>query len=84
MVDQTAVNGGTNNPLLNFTISSGPADSYGTDGKDLGLLYNPTGILNWTNSRMSRLPFIYSMYISNSSVPAGSTLNVQVEARRNN
>jgi hypothetical protein len=84
MVDQTAVNSGTNNPLLNFTISSGPADNIGTDGKDLGLLYDASGILNWNNSRMSRLPFIYSMNISNSTVPAGGTLNVQVEARRNN
>ena len=84
MVSQTQVNGGTNDPLLDFTIAAGPANNAGTDGKDLGLLFDAAGILNWTNSRMSRLPFIYSMNISNSTVPAGSTLSVQVEARRNN
>jgi len=84
MLSQTQVNNGTNDPLLDFTIAAGPANNSGSDGKDLGLQYDASGILNWTNSRLSRLPFIYSMYISNSSVPAGSTLNVQVEARRSN
>ena len=84
MVSQTQVNNGTNDPLLDFSIAAGPANNSGTDGKDLGLLYDASGILNWTNSRVSRLPFIFSMFISNSTVPAGSTLNVQVEARRSN
>lgn len=84
MVDQNAVNIGTDNPLLNFTIAAGPANNIGTDGKDLGLLYDPIGSLNWTNSRMSRLPFVYSMNITNPSIPAGGTLSVQVEARKNN
>ena len=84
MASQTAVNSGTNNPLLDFTIAAGPANNSGTDGKDMGLLFDPIGSLNWTNSRMSRLPFIYSMNISNPSIPAGGTLNVQVEARKSN
>ena len=84
MVDQTAVNAGTNNPLLNFTIAAGPANNSGSDLKDMGLLYDPTGSLNWTNSRISRLPFIYSMNITNPTIPVGGTLNVNVEARKNN
>jgi hypothetical protein len=84
MADQTSVNNGVNNPLLNFTIATGPAHNSGTDGKDLGLLFDASGILNWTNSRMSRLPFIFSMNILNPSLPAGGTLSVQVEARRSN
>ena len=84
MADQTSVNNGINNPLLNFTIATGQADNSGTDGKDLGLLFDASGILNWTNSRMSRLPFIYSMNILNPSLPAGGTLSVTVEARRSN
>lgn len=84
MADQTAVNNGTNNLLLNFTIAAGPANNIGTDGKDLGLLFDATGSLNWTNSRMGRLPFVYSMNITNPSIPAGGTLTVQVEARKNN
>ena len=84
MVDQTAVNAGTNNPLLNFTVPAGPANNSGSDGKDMGLLYDPTGSLNWNNSRMSRLPFIFSMNIINPTIPVSGTLNVQVEARKNN
>lgn len=84
MFDQNAVNLGTKDPLLNFTIAGGPANNIGTDGKDLGLLFDPVGSLNWTNSRMSRLPFVYSMNITNANIPAGGTLNVQVEARKNN
>lgn len=83
MVDQLAVNGGTDNPLLNFTIASGPADNTGTDGKDLGLLYD-AGLLNWNYSRMSRLPYIYSMNIANPTTTPGATLTVQVEARKFN
>jgi hypothetical protein len=50
----------------------------------MGLLFDPAGILNWSNSRMSRIPYIYSMSITNPSISAGGTLNVQVEARKNN
>ena len=84
MIGQTAVNTGTDDPLLDFTIAAGPANNSGTDGKDMGLMYDPTGILNWSNSRMSRIPFIYNMVISNSTIAPGGTLNVQVEARKNN
>jgi hypothetical protein len=84
MADQVAVNTGTNNPLLNFTIATGLANNTGTDGKDMGLLFDPIGTLNWSNSRMSRIPYIYSMVISNPTIAPGGTLSVQVEARKNN
>jgi hypothetical protein len=84
MASQAAVNSGTNDPLLNFTIATGPANNSGSDGKDIGLLYDAAGSLNWSNSRMSRLPFVYSMNITNPNIPVGGTLNVQVEARKNN
>ena len=84
MVDQAAVNAGTNNPLGDFTIAAGPANNSGSDGKDMGLLYDVVGSLNWTTSRGSRLPFIFSMNIVNPTIPVGGTLNVQVEARKNN
>ncbi|HEX3167516.1 MAG TPA: hypothetical protein VHQ93_14700 [Chitinophagaceae bacterium] len=83
MVDQAAVNIGTDDPLSNFTIAAGPANNSGSDGKDMGLLYD-LGMLNWSNSRMSRVPFIYNMVISNSTIAPGGTLNVQVEARKSN
>lgn len=84
MASQTAVNAGTNNPIGDFTIAAGPANNSGSDGKDMGLLYDATGSLNWTTSRTSRLPFVYSMNIVNPTIPQGGTLNVQVEARKNN
>lgn len=84
MVDQAAVNAGTNNPLLDFTIPAGPANNSGSDGKDMGLLFDPVGSLNWTTSRGSRLPFIFSMNITNPTIPVGGTLSVVVEARKNN
>jgi hypothetical protein len=83
MVDQASVNNGTNDPLLNFTIAAGPANNTSTDGKDMGLLFD-AGLLNWTSSRMSRLPYIYSMSITNPVIAAGGTLSVQVEARKSN
>ncbi len=84
MVDEAAVNAGTNNPLGDFTIPAGPANNTGSDGKDMGLLYDPTGSLNWTTSRTSRFPYIFSMNITNPTIPVAGTLNVQVEARKNN
>ncbi len=84
MADQVSVNAGIENPLLNFTIAAGAANNSGSDGKDMGLLYEVTGTLNWTNSRNSRLPLIFSMNITNPTIAVGGTLNVQVEARKSN
>lgn len=84
MVDQAAVNAGTNNPLLDFTIPAGIANNSGSDGKDMGLLYDATGSLNWTISRGSRIPYIFSMNIINPTIAQGGTLTVEVEARKNN
>jgi hypothetical protein len=84
LTDQTAVNSGNNSGLLNFTIASGPANNTGSDGKDMGLLFDATGSLNWTNSRNSRLPRIYSMNITTPTVTPGGSLSVTVDARKSN
>lgn len=84
MAAQTNVNSGENNPLLDFTISTGPANNAASDGKDMGLLYDAIGSLNWLNSRASRLPFIYSMNVTTPVVTPGGTVTVSVEARKNN
>lgn len=84
MAAQASVNSGTNNPLLDFTISAGPANNSASDGKDMGLLFDGTGSLNWANSRGSRLPYIFSMNITTPTVNPGGNVNVTVEARRNN
>jgi hypothetical protein len=84
MADQESVNNAINNPQLNFTIAAGPANNTATDGKDIGLLFDATGSLNWTNSRISRLPFIYSMSITTPTVVPGGGVSVTVESRRSN
>lgn len=84
MASQSSVNSGTDNALLDFTIAAGPANNSAADGKDMGLTFDAIGSLNWATSRNSRLPFIFSMNITNPTIPQGGTLNVQVEARKNN
>jgi hypothetical protein len=82
MVAQTSVNTGVNNPLLDFSIPSGPANNAGNDGKDLGLLYD-IGRTNWTRSRASNLPFIYKMTITSMLIQLGTNLQVTVDAKSN-
>ena len=84
MADQASVDAGTNSALLNYTIATGMANNAGSDGKDLGLLFNTTGSLNWDNARTSRLPFVFSMNVTNPTITPGQTISVQVEARRSN
>lgn len=84
MASQTQVNSGVANPLLDFSIAAGPANNSATDGKDRGLLYDPTGSLNWANTRTSRIPFIYSMQTNTPTVAPGGSVAVTVEARTSN
>jgi hypothetical protein len=84
MVDEAAVEASADNPLLDFTIPSGSGNNGGSDGKDIGLLYDVSGSLNWVNSRASRMPFIYSMNITTPTVAPGGNVSVTVESRRNN
>ena len=84
MVDQTAVNAGTNNPFLDFSIAAGPANNTASDGKDMGLLFDAVGSLNWVNSRNSRLPRIFSMNVVNPTVAAGANITVNVVAKTSN
>jgi hypothetical protein len=84
MTDQVSVNTGDGSPLLNFTIAAGPANNSGSDGKDMGLLFDTSGSLNWSNSRNSRLPRIFSMNITTPTIPQGGNLSVTVDARKSN
>ena len=84
MNDQAAVDAAVLNGLLNFTIASGPANNGGNDGKDMGLLYDASGSLNWANSRNSRLPRIYKMKIINPTVASGGNVTVNIEAKVSN
>jgi len=81
---QVEINKGTDNPLLDFTVAAGPANNSGSDGKDMGLLFDATGSLNWASARGARLPYIFSMNITNPTVAPGGNLNVEVTAKKNN
>lgn len=88
MVDQVTVNAGASSYLTNYTIPAGPANNSGTDGKDMGLLFNlppdPRPDLHWSVGLTSRIPYLFLMNITNPVIGAGGTLNVNVEARKNN
>jgi hypothetical protein len=84
MTDQASVTSGADNPFLDFTITAGPANNNGSDGKDMGLLFDVTGSLNWLNTRTSRLPYIFSMNITTPTVAPGGNVSVTVEGRRSN
>ncbi len=84
MVDQATINAGNGSPTINFTIASGVANNSGSDGKDMGLLFDGTGSLNWANSRNSRIPRIFSMNITTPTVTPGGNLSVTVDARKSN
>lgn len=81
---QTAVDAGNGSQLLDFRIVSGPANDAGSDGKDLGLLYDTVGSLNWDNSRNARLPRIFSMNITTPTVSPGGNISVTIDARKSN
>jgi len=82
MVSQGSVNNGIDNPLLNFTISTGSANSSGTDGKDMGLMYD-ADINNWTRSKGPNLPVVVNMVLNNYSVPLGNNIQVTIDAKSN-
>jgi hypothetical protein len=84
MVSQAAVNTGSLNFASDYTIAAGPSNNTASDGKDIGLLYDVTGSLNWDNSRNSRLPRIFSMNVVTPTVPAGGSVTINVEARVSN
>jgi len=85
MADEASVEAGLFGALiLNYTIATGPANNAGSDAKDIGLLYDPIGFYNWDQSRNTRLPFIYSMNVTNPVIQSGGNINVVIEARKNN
>lgn len=88
MVDQATINAGGSSFLTDYSIPAGPANNSGTDGKDMGLLYNlppdPRPDLHWLVGQTSRIPYLFLMNITNPVIGAGGTLNVNVEARKNN
>ncbi len=84
ITNQTLIEAGTLGLLLDFTINNGPAKNTGSDGKDMGLLFDSIGFYNWKNSRFSRLPYLFKMNIYNPVIQTGGSITVDIEARKNN
>jgi len=84
IVANTALNANTDNPSLDFSVGAGPAKNAGSDGRDIGLLFDTTSSLNWANAGAPRLPFIFSMNIVNPTIAPGANINVEVTAKKQN
>lgn len=68
------------NPLLDYSIAAGPANNAGSDGKDMGLLYDNNTTANWNFARNALLPYVRTLNITNPTVSPGGTLNVNITA----
>jgi hypothetical protein len=83
MADQTSVNNGVNNPQLNFTIAAGSANNTASDGKDMGLLYDPGGVVNWARCGASNIPYITQFNITNQTIYTNSYIRFNAQAKSN-
>ncbi len=83
MAAQATANGSGTCGTCDFTIASSIANNAGSDGKDIGLLFDANGSLNWTRSRTSILPYIVSMNLQSPNVTSGGNITVTIEARKN-
>lgn len=81
LTDMAAILINANNPLHDFSITSGPANNSGSDGKDMGLLFDAATSTNWTFARNALLPYIKTLNILNPTLAPGGTLNVKIEAK---
>lgn len=83
LVSQEQVNA-CNAIIENLSVAAGPAKNAGSDGKDIGLLFDETGPYNWARSRNALLPLISKMSVLNTTVQQGATITIAVEAKANN
>lgn len=81
LTDMAAILVNANNPLHDFSITGGPANNSGSDGKDMGLLFDANASTNWTFARNALLPYIKTLNILNPTLAPGGTLNVKIEAK---
>lgn len=84
ITDQTQLEAGIFGLLHNYSIAAGPANNAGSDGKDMGLLFDDAGLYNWSRGRNSTLPFIYNMTLANPTIETGGNLSITIEAKANN
>ncbi len=83
LVSQAQVNA-CNFIFSDLSVAAGPAKNAGSDGKDIGLLFDAIGPYNWANSGNSRLPRISKMSVLNTTVQQGATITISVQAKTSN
>lgn len=81
LFDSVAVNSATFSETLNYTVQGGPAKNGGSDNKDIGLLFDATGSLNWNHAHNSRFPRITVMNITTPTIAPGGNVSVSVQAK---
>jgi hypothetical protein len=87
-----SVSNPANGPFVDYHLSnSSPGKNYGTDGTDLGIYGGTTPFVEGatTDSRfryfpMPAMPQMLDLTITNQSIPANSTLNVNFSAEKKN
>jgi hypothetical protein len=84
MAAQAAANAGVFNLIADYSITAGPANNAGADGKDIGLLYDDTGPYNWAKARNNRLSRVTRMLLPNAVIQQGGSLEVNLKAVKAN
>lgn len=83
MVDEASVDADVNDPLLDFTIKKGPANNAGSDGLDMGLLYDKGKVTNWNYSRAAHLPYISELNITDQNILIDGYIHFSGKAKGN-
>lgn len=83
MFDEASVDADVNNPLLDFTVKSGPANNSGSDGLDMGLLYDKGLVTNWNYSRAAHLPYITEFNITDLNIVIDGYIHFNGKAKSN-
>lgn len=83
MAAQSSVDIGIYDPLLDFTIASGPANKSGSDGLDMGLLYDKGLVTNWTRCRAANLPYITEFNVTDQNISTNSYIHFNAKAKSN-
>jgi hypothetical protein len=83
MADEASVDADVDNPLLNFTIKSGPANNAGSDGLDMGLLFDKGKVTNWNYSRATHLPYMTELNITDQNIFSNGYIHFNGKAKSN-
>lgn len=83
LVSQTQVNA-CDFIFSDLSVLAGPAKGAGSDSRDMGLMFDPTGRFNWDKSGRSILPAVIKMSLPNPVIQQGGSLEVNLKAVKAN